>query len=391
VGLGVLRFFRLGAGVLAATAGMAAAQWPQGKGVTSGGWIIHPIVQLSSFYDTNPQEYSKTNATGGFAYGFKPAINLTRIGPEWVLNGRFGFNTEQYTSQLQDDRSGFEEEIAATIGAPDRLAVLLSEAYRQVFEQDYLTGDSQDRHELDLRAGIQGKLTDKARIHGDITYHDAQYVATNLYGWNDCSSSWTLGHRLTDKTELLVEAGAGVQSSRDNRGGLASFFDGRAGFGSKATDKLRWDATFGAEHYIPVDGSNASTRFVYKLSGNWMATEKFTVSLSGDSGVQPGIDVANNVDFIYTFTAGVDYRILRRWGVQVQGIYRLDDYQQSVLVEGIEERRRDRNVAARMRLTYSPVRYGNLFAEMEYADNASSVDDYSYNRMRASLGITLFY
>jgi len=132
VGLRVLRLIRLGAGLLAVTAGMAAAQWPQGKGVNSGDWIIHPVVQLSSFYDTNPQEYSKTNATGGFAYGFKPAIDLTRIGREWVLNGRLGFNTEQYTSQLQDDRSGFEEEVASTFGAPDRLSVLLSEAYRQV-------------------------------------------------------------------------------------------------------------------------------------------------------------------------------------------------------------------------------------------------------------------
>ena len=74
---------------------------------------------------------------------------------------------------MQDDRSGFEEEIVATIGAPDRLAVLLSEAYRQVFEQDYLTGDSQDRHELDLRAGIQG-LVERERLHAIEAVTEAQ-------------------------------------------------------------------------------------------------------------------------------------------------------------------------------------------------------------------------
>ena len=391
MGLRVLRLLLSSMGFLVMTVGWAAAQWPQGKGVKLGDWTIRPIVQLSGFYDTNPQQYATTNAVGGFAYGIEPGVDVTGAGREWILLGHFSVVTEQYTSQFQDDRSGFDENIAATWGSPDRIALILGEGYRQVFEQDYLSGDSQDRRELDVRAAMESQVTDKSRVQGDITYYNVQYVVTNLYGWDDFRSTWTFGHRLTDKTELLLDGGGGVQTSRDDTGGLDGFFEGRAGLGTKATDKLRWEVTAGAEHYMPVGGTNASTRFVYKLSGNWMATSKLTLTLSGDSGVQPGVDVADNVDFIYTFTVGADYRMLRKWGVQVQGIYRNDDFQRSILIEGVEEHRTDHNVAARARVTYTPVRYGNLFAEVESADNASSVDSFSYNRMRVALGMTLYY
>ena len=443
--------FRRSGRVLVAIGVLAAACRASAEdegGIWLGPVNLSPTLDIGVFYESNPDEVNENrkqlmeaaeedrfDSTRG--YNIQPGLNLLLPGNQWKLTGRAAYTFEDDDSDYSRSPKDWIESLAfdgkTDGGTQWKLGQYAQQlSYKQVdeFSQD-------DRFGFGFNGMLGRQVTDKSGLSLGASYRLVDYEDAYLYDAD--YQQYTLGitHQLTERTDGILSLAYGINgadydevgSDREQDGGRrrldvdikdATYINASVGLGSRATEKLTYRALVGltafddfeydypeAREYLErgqeLDNeADTEYSFSYDMGLTWTPTERFTLSLSGNSAYESSEDVRNNSMLAYSLICNASYRFFTRVLLSGGIAYRYEDYLRNVDedevdlftgtdAEGQGQSRQDDLVNLYAGLTFGVTRYASLYVNGLYSVNDSTIDDFDYDRYRISAGVALQY
>ncbi len=384
--------------------------------------VIHPFVELTYNYDSNPHLLPKDQEKEDFFWDLSPGVNISRtrenIRMEGLVWGRFRrFDT--FTDKDVDD---WNEEMRLALGRHEDLNMKLHERFGRVSDYDLSvrtmdvaaegTGNRYmespeapplsvmertervDRYLLDCGVGVGGPLSDKTYLDGLVDYGMVDYIPAELYDSTEEKASVKAAREVTDKSSAVL-VGEFIQMENDSLSDPAYYYAGRAGWRWQGTFKSRFEGSVG---YYGFDanqpGDLPSLRRdgpAYDLAWYWQARPKLSVSLGGRSEMQLAPDTANNAKLVNMVTGSATYSATQRLSLTLLIGYRHEDFSEGeALAQDLLVSRLVEQIHGRVHCDYQVFKwlrgYGELWAE-DTTDNVRG----DYREIRATLGAKAMY
>ena len=371
------------------------------KGLRYGPLTLHPSMDLSVGYDTNPQ-YVNTGAKAESELRAQPMLDALLQGNGWGVNGRGWLLYDWYLGSQPvrsiADQNHYGESLDAYVVTPKETRFSVSEFYEYQDRQDsvqassssgnFYNGSFQDRQSFSLGTMMTMPVGEKTQVNFGLNYSDLWYASTNLYGFTTYEAQLGVARRISAETDWRVDGSCDLQhseGSQDDSQGWRLI----TGLGSAATAKSSYRVEGGVMGYSYAGNQNSSFGWTYDVSGAWRLSKTVSLHVVGTSDFQPSETDANDYTEVQSFMPGVDYQISRRLTDTCNVGYRREDYKKSG--GGGDERRLDNQYLFYDRLSYRLHRNVNLFVGVEYTKNASSISIDDYTRLFVNAGVNLHF
>ena len=420
------------AAAIAATA-LTSSAAPVGYDNAGGYWLfgtlnLSPFAEISYNHDDNPhgaRDYAiqaakedpeqKNKIEESDSVDYKIGLNLLLPGNHWKLTGRAYYLGEEYTSDSIDDRHDWSEQATLSGSTDGGSTWALSELVQKVQYDDKFEITQQDRLQVALDAKGEAVLTEKSSLLLGAFYTDNDYDDEQCYDYSSYGGNLGFAHQLTDKTDWTLGAIYTVYD-KDEYDSDAYGINGQIGLRSRATEKLTFDVSIGAEYFkdfeykvFDADGNlvdkgeaEDEVGFTYRLAANWKITDRLSLVLSGYSDYEPAEDVNDNSLYANAVSATLTYQPGDNWRFRAGAAYRREDYNRDI-VEQMDPRgnpyssvengdnRTDDEISTFAEASYAFTRYCSIFVDWRYTDVSSSISGYDYDRQRYGAGIALKY
>ena len=415
-------------------------------GIWLGPVNLSPTLDLGVFYESNPDEVNENRkehmeaaAEDRFdsTYGFniQPGLNLLLPGNQWKLTGRAAYTYEDDDSDYSRSPKDWMESLAFDGKTDGGTQWKLGQYAQQLSYKQFDEFSQDDRFGFGFNGMLGRQVTDKSGLSLGASYRLVDFDDAYLYDSDYQQYTLALTHQLTERTDGILALAYGINGADfDEVGGGseqerrrldvdikdATFINASLGLGSRATEKLTYRALVGLtafddfeydypearEHLAQeqeLDNSaDTEYSFSYDMGMTWNPTERFTLSLSGNSAYESSEDVRNNSLLAYALICNASYRFFTRVLLSGGVAYRYEDYLHNVTVdevdvftgtdaEGQGESRQDDLVNLYAGLTFGLTRYASFFVNGLYSVNNSTIDDFDYDRYRLSAGVALQY
>ncbi len=382
------------------------------RGFKFNNLTVSPYVNLEYTYDSNPyysqqgsqgnqNKNSAQNDSGDSILTINPGVDLTYTGNEWGLSGNAWYGHDLYnnSTRLNADRYGERLEYYRESAKGWRL--VLGENYLKSAQNDSILdggrGLWRDREQFEWTGALSYDVSEKTRLtlnglYSDLSYANgttAQYAAP-LYGWKEYTVGLEMARKLTEKSNLLVSGSYQEYISDGATGGLSDSSTGytlQAGLGSRATERINYRALMGASMF-DYAGGDQLVGWTYSLDANWIISKKLAASVAGSSYFQPSEQQANQAAIVYTLSAGLTYRPMRKLSTRLDVAYRREENQYTI---GTVAASTEEIYSIRARADYQLMRYVTVYGGLEYEDQLSDVSAQEFDRYRASLGLNFRY
>ncbi len=375
----------------------------EGRGVWVGPMNLSPYLNASWFYDSNVdfvregEEDLIETEKNSEGYNVQPGLSLHLPGNGWALTGDGWYQMERYDADFAENRDDWSESLSLSAETPRDLSLRLTEMVQFVSHEDVDMDRWNDRLEARVSGDVAKSLGERTRVGLGGSYSDLIYDDEDLYDWSSVGASATVSRDITERLDLTFSGGLTSQSSEDQDGNAESW-TANAGFASRATEKVAFNAAAGVTSYTGFEDDESRVGLSYDLGAKWQTTERLTLSMSGTSQFQPAEDVEDNSALVSTVGVGANYRPLDRWTLFTQASYRREDYSNPVRNENMMllddpagETRRDDQISGAARLVFAVTRDVSVFGGLVYSYSTSTISDFDYDRWRGSLGVALRY
>lgn len=357
---------------------------------------VSPFVNLEYSYDSNvdldKQEYDDSILT------VNPGVDLTYKGNDWGLDGTawYGYDWYKEYDDLNGDRYG--ESLRYYTESAKGWRLVLGESYLKSKEDDSILdggrGLWRDRELVELTGALSYQFSEKTGVtlnglYSDLDYENDQNQYAALYGWREWSMGLELAHRLTEKSNLLLN-GSYQEYESDGAFGMDSSSTGytlMAGFGSRATERISYRALMGATWFDYAGGDQLSG-WVYSLDASWLISKKWAATIAGSSYFQPSETEMNQAMQVYTLSTGLTYRPMRKLTTSFDVAYRREENEYSYSDQGAIT---DDVFSTRLHADYQLMRYVSVYGGLEYQDRMSDASANEYDRYLGTLGLKFRY
>jgi hypothetical protein len=378
---------------------------------------LRPYVSLDYTYDSNIDQMPEGTAVSQWAVN--PGLNLDYKAEKWNLSAgvfyrHLGYN--KYVNRLDEDNYGENVKFnwSTSEGGTRGWSLMLSENYKKISEDDDMTKSNgrglwRSRQEFNANAVLQRRFNE--HFHGDLnaSYYFLDYDRddrkyASLYGWDRWTVGLEAGYAFSKWFDLLV-AGSYQGYTQENThdippgGGYRRYADDsdgwtlHGGFGSYFTERISYRVMTGWTHFAYSGDVADCDGWTYSVSGNWLMTDRWNMSLLASSYYQPSereYGCANRVDMI---SWGISHSMVRgRLLGSFDLAYRLETMEYASMTSW----ETDQDVfSARLGLTYMVNRFLSVYGRVEYQGcnykRAGANRDYDYDRFRGTIGIRLTY
>jgi hypothetical protein len=359
---------------------------------------VSPYVNLEYNYDSNVNldrnEYDDSYLT------VNPGVDLTYTGNDWGLSGNAWYGYDKYLDYDELDEPRYGESLKFYTESAKGWRLVLGESYMKSKSNDSLLdggrGIWRERDIFELSGALSYQVSEKTGVtltglYSDLNYKNDNDMYGELYGWQEWSVGLELAHRLTEKSNFLVNGGYQEYES-DGARGIESESTGyslMAGFGSRATERISYRALTGASWFDYANGDQL-TGWTYSLDANWLINRKWAASVAGSSYFQPSETEVNQAMQVYTISGGLTYRPFRRFTARMDLGYRREENEYSRDVAGLSDKTDD-ILSVRFRADYQLQRYVSLYGALEYQDWQSDDGIREYDRFLGTLGVKFRY
>ena len=383
-------------------------------GIKLNGLTISPYVNLDLSYDSNI--IFSRDETGDKIYRLNPGFDLRYQGNEWGMNASVWYAYSWYHEYDVKDNHRWGERFNFYRES--------QKGWKLVFGQGYVESDQNDsriltdgdgvwrnRRQLDATAALSYEFNERlsATLHAmfsDMWYGNDQDQYQALYGWSQWSVGGEIAHKLTKRSSLVLSASYQEFYTGENLLGNNSYkqsnlpFDNTShgyslmgGLTSRLTERVRYRALVGGSTYDYAGDTSYSPS--YMLDATWVMNDKWAATVAGAGYFQPSERSVYQQKTIYTFSAGMTYRPMRRMTLTLDGIYRGEDNQtvESYSARGGADYMRNQ-YTARFRINYRLQKYVSVYGSAEYTHQDC---DYLVNRKdeweryRLAVGLSLRY
>lgn len=378
----------------AALAGRAVAQ--ETRGFKFNNLTVSPYVNFEYMYDSNVN--FDQDEVDDSILRVSPGVDLSYRGNEWGLSGNAWCAYDWYASE--DDLNAFRygESLEFYRESAKGWKLVLGESYLETSQDDSIVdggrGLWRDRNEFDLTSALSYEFSERMAAtlsaqYSDLTYanDNQQYMA--LYGWREWSVGLELARKISEKSDFLV-AGSYQEYTSEGAVGVGSGSTGfslQAGFGSRATERIRYRVLTGASWFDYADGDQL-VGWTYSVDASYVINKKWAATVAGSSYFQPSEQEINQAMQVYTASAGLTYKPWRRLTAKLDVALRREENQYSGLTGAAST---DDLVSARLRADYQLQQYTTLYSAIDYEDRTSDGSSVEYDRLRFVIGVNLRY
>jgi len=383
-------------GFLFASVFCAAALAQNGNGFKFNNLSVSPYVNLEYEYDSNV-DYDK-NEYSDSILRVTPGVDLTYTGNDWGLSGNGWYSYDKYLDYNELDGNRYGESLRFYREAAKGWRLMLGQRYTKDDQNDSIIdggrGLWREREETEWNGALAYELSEKTEVtlsgmFSDISYANDGDMYSDLYGWQEWSVGLEVAHRLTEKSNLLLN-GSYQEYESDGAKGISSESTGytlMGGFGSRATERITYRALTGVSWFDYAEGDQMQG-WTYSLDANWIINRKVAASISGSSYFQPSESEMNQAMQVYALSAGLTYRPMRKLSTRFDVAYRREE---SEYATTDDEALTDDRYSLRVRTDYQLMRYVTVYGGLEYEDQISNNSDNEFDRYRASLGLSFRY
>ena len=412
-----------------------------------GFWIgpanLSPTFTARVFYESNPDEvnesrrkimrekfmakYGKKRDKASQGFNVTPGLLLHVPGNQWELSGGIHATYEKDNSDFSRDPKDWNQSLRLSGMTDGGTKWGLSQSWQRLHYSQYDDFSQDDRDSYAFSGSLSKDITDKSGLGLSASYRILDYKDEELYDNNTLTAGLSARHRLTDKSNLILSLDYSNSEGDYRRwvGSDGAIYRGRrsnnrsytaqAGLGSRATEKITYNALLGLSLIQPDDYVNPRTgertsrgdkyRVAYALSGNWKRTERLSFSISGKSSYESSEDVLDNSLMAYNISGMASYRLFDRLRLNGGASYRYEDYLRRVETsstqggnpyvgtddKGRGKSRTDDQVSLYGTIAYGINRYASAFLNGTYTKTSSTIKDFDYDRYRLSAGVSLRY
>jgi hypothetical protein len=393
-----INWVAVGAAFVLLVSGLSARAQEETRGLKFNNLSLSPFVNFDYTYDSNVS-YDKNGAQSDSILSVHPGVDFTYKGNDWGLKGGGWFAYDRYIENDQLDAKRYGENVDFYRESASGWRFVLGESYVKSAQQDSLTeggrGLWRDRDQFTLNTALSYQMSEKTSLTLSGMYSDLSYATDSnqyypLYGWQEWSTGLELAHRITEKSNLLLN-GQYQRYSSDGATQVGSESTGyslMAGFGSAATKRISYHALTGVSWFDYADG-DMLTGWTYSLDASWIINKKLVATIAGSSYYQPSEYEQNQAVKTYTLSTGVSYRPLRKLTTHFDVAWRREEEQYGTTTssDGTSDL-----FSTRVRADYQLMRYVTLYGGLEYEKEFSDTNDSSeFDRYRGSLGMSFRY
>jgi hypothetical protein len=381
---------------------------------------LRPYVALDYTYDSNADQ--QKHGTEVSSWAVNPGLNLTYNAETWNLTAGAFYRYLAYNKYVRSlNENNYGENVAfnwsSSKGGAKGWSLMLSERYQKINEDDDMTRSNgyglwRDRQEFNANAVLQRRFND--RFHGDVNasyyyldYDNDPQKYNHLFGWSRWTVGSEFGYAMSKWLDLLIAGsyqGYSQKNSRD-RGGYYPDYHNRyvndskgwtlhGGFGSYFTERISYRVMTGWSHFEYSDGMADIDGWTYSVSGNWLMSDRWNMSLLATSYYQPSereYGSANRVDMV---SWGIAHSMVRgKLRAKFDVAYRRENREYSAYSYYSYD---EDILSARLGLDYTINRFLAVYGRLEYQSCMYSKDESfynrdDYNRFRGTIGFRLTY
>ncbi len=371
-------------------------------GFRYNGLAIKPYVNLTYRYNSNVDS-DKTD-TDASSFTVNPGVDLDYTGNNWGLdaNGFYSYQWYKTYNELNSERYGEKAKIWFDSDS-ETWKLVFGESYVRKQEDDSLVdggrGIYRDSEQLEFSGAFSYELSEYTGIKIGAMYTDLDYKRNGnkyvpLYGWDEWSGEIELSRKLTAKTNFLLAGGMQAYRSDGATRGVNNRSTGytvMGGIGSRATERITYRAMAGAM-FFDYANSDSCNGWTYSLSGNWVITKQLALSVRGSNYYQPSERQMNQASEVYTLSAGLTYRPVRRVSTHFDLAYRREEDQYNT---GRYNADREDTVSGRFRVNYQLLRNSvvnaDIYGAIEYNNRWADRSEYEFDRYCVHAGLKLYY
>lgn len=373
--------------------------WAQefSRGLRYHNLTVSPYVNLEYMYDSNVN-YQRGDEQDDHILRIQPGVDLSYRGNDWGLSGGGWYARDSYwdNDRLNANRYGQNLEIYRE--SAKGWKAMLGQRYVRSNQDDSMTeggrGLWRDRTEWSVTSALSYDFSERTSatlnaMYSDLSYENETDRYGPLFGWQQWSVGLQLARQLTARSNLLL-SGSGQQYSSDGARGISDRSSGytlQAGFGSRATERIRYRLLAGASMF-DYAGEDQLYGWTYSADASWVINPKLAASLAGSSNFQPSEREVNQAMKYYALSAGLTYRPMRRLSTRFDVAYRCEDNEYD---RPGADATTDHRYSLRLRADYRLQRYLSLYGGVEYENQFSDDKVNEFDRFRVSLGLNLRY
>jgi len=361
------------------------------SGLHWGSLTVSPFAEVLYFYDSNYDRVAR-DAESNQGPSIRSGFDFFYGGNRHKVAGQFWYQWEKYLAEGRLDSNQWRETLRYMYETPQGTVLRFDHYWGEIYQSDFDRGLWQDRRELVLDASIAHELSPKTRAQLDIGVEDVQYRNPALYDWREYSANVSLARMLTPKTDFFLGLGAALEAG-ESYSGYSKSYRVNGGFASRATERVTYRIAVGVEGFDYQGNSSLNWSPYYQLGATWMASRKWSWTVTGQGQHQNSEESAGNYGVVYTLGVGAAYQPNRRMSVAMKTLWRYDQSEFQVLDPdtGNPADQVDHEIGIRTDLTYRLNKYASLRLGAEAVTQISTIDANEYNRVRVDMGLNFRY
>jgi len=373
------------AGMAVADSAMTLDPIEPSTGLQFGDLIVSPYFNVLYIYDSN-YDRSK-NGTKAESANLKPGFdfNYENEGPH-KFSGKFWYLFEEYLDQKKINSNQWREELRYLYRSPREVTFRIDQSMGTTTKNSpagsvgYI---DEDRTEYAIQTALRVPISHKNAIEAMAGIENTDYKDEKSSDRRAYPLDLDLAHRISEKTDLLFGTGYTLEKSKGPAGTVDSkAYRVKTGLASAMTEKISYRASIGAEGYEYGKAGSLKWGPYYNLRLAWLASRKWTWTLSG-TGKHQSASEAGNYGLTYNGSLGAAYQMNRRMSLAASATYQYNEYN--------KPKREDQEVGFRLDYTYRLTKYVSLRLGTEAAQKMSTNAAYEYDRYRVDAGVNFRY
>lgn len=354
-------------------------------------WRVRSGVEVRTRYDSNVNREPSGKTDSDFIFGFRPSIEVSRIGTLFGLQSDYALIYEQY---LKDHRqSGFSHQWGIQSWyAGENLSVKFGNSFK--FAKAYATSEQNERRtvlvnevypEIAYRLGQKFSLS---AIYNNSIFHYAESILTDN-SYTSSEYGGRLYYHTTPKLDIYVQGSATTVDYYHS-----GLFDSR-GYGvyigtyGKLTERIRLNLETGFLSRDYEDGRiNAYRNWVWEGIVNYRLTSKMDLSLQLKRNVQESVYQRTGWYEPHRLGLNLAYHATRHVTLEGGGNFQGNRYSRETPEGDLLKKRKDYLMQTFASVQWTPfrhfalsVRYGFDFRESNF-----NVFDYTEQSVECTAG-----
>jgi hypothetical protein len=142
--------------------------------------------------------------------------------------------------------------------------------------------------------------------------------------------------------------------------------------------------------WINHQNENDISMVSFDAGGSWKITEKVSLNLDANNGIEPATQNLNNYNKTTRSDVSLKWNLVREIEAVASVRYLRNDFDQLVENNGAMKKKSDDTYTGSIKICYRPpAEFADFFFETKYDDKSATFEDNEYKQFVATIGVNI--